>query len=181
MARAKCASSCSGYTAVAFVLTVTSFSTASAYVFKFDRNWVKLKESRKRQMVGESESSASSILCSTEYEPGQADSLSIEVTEGTRSGDDSSFSSTLSFITLSLCHSVTCVLTTVWPFTATMLLLSVKHKTGERRKKKNNIPLYPHHHLFYVLISSDSNHCLLAHFALVMSKSSSHILEWLDN
>lgn len=57
----------SGYRAGVCTYCNTAFTNCHFYV-KFDFKLCILKRGRKRQMAGEIESSASSILCSTEYE-----------------------------------------------------------------------------------------------------------------
>lgn len=130
----------------------------------------------------------SSLLCSAERERAGLTGRQSEPPRGTGSGDDSSFASSLSAICLFVCacHSITCVQphADLSPPACSRCLSSTKQVGGGERKKRGpaspaaNAPPNTHTHTcMYVLISSDSNHCLLAHFALVMFKSSSHILE----
>lgn len=81
------------YRVLTFALTFSPLLPASAFM----SNWIsnrctgdnKEEAERWRQMVGDVESSALSILCSR-VRAGQADSLSVQTTEGTGAGDERS-------------------------------------------------------------------------------------------
>ncbi len=147
----------------------------------------KLKRTRERelerQMAGERESSASSILCPAEYELSRLTACQSERPEG----QDLVMAALspplcLWYLSLYLRRSISCVQpkADLSPPPCFPCLSSTKQARGGE-EGEGLPPAANVSPIFHVLISSDSNHCLLAHFALVMSKSSSHILEWLDN
>lgn len=108
------------------------------------------------------ESSALSILCSTEYELARLTACQSKPPKG-QDLEMTALSLPLSLIplSLSLCHSITCVQPQVdlSPPPCFPCLSSTKAGEGREKMKKNSLTPQINVSPLYVLISSDSNHC----------------------